>query len=122
MEAAAPFLKSLPKDSPLRELAKERDDAAKSCFAALDKWTARIAKEWKKPCDAKLAEQKKLLAELDNLATACRDLVKDVDLVFKLAARVVDALGAQRERLLSPAHSSIPNGGEGEEACGVIAA
>jgi hypothetical protein len=41
--------------------------------------------------------------------------VKDVDLVFKLAARVVDALGTQRERLLSPALSSIPNGGEGEE-------
>src|SRR5216110_1373530 len=44
-----------------------------------------------KPCDPKLAAQKKLLAELDDLATACRDLVKDVDLVFKLATRVVDA-------------------------------
>ena len=102
-------------DAQLRELLKERDDAVKSCFAALDKWTARIAKEWKKPCDPKLAAQKRLLAELDNLATACRDLVKDVDLVFKLAGRVVDALGTQRERLLSPALSSIPNGGEGEE-------
>ena len=91
MEAAAPFLKTLPKESLLREMLKERDDAAKSCFAALDKWTARIAKDWKKPCDAKLAAQKKLLAELDDLATACRDLVKDVDLVFKFAARVVDA-------------------------------
>jgi type I restriction-modification system DNA methylase subunit/very-short-patch-repair endonuclease len=91
VEAATPFLKTLPKDSPLRETLKERDDAAKSCFAALDKWTARIAKDWKKPCDPKLAAQKKLLAELDALATTCRDLVKDVDLVFKLAARVVDA-------------------------------
>ena len=90
-DAAAPFLKSLPKDSPLREMLKERDDAAKSCFAALDKWTARIAKDWKKACDPKLAAQKKLLAELDDVAIACRDLVKDVDLVFKLAARVVDA-------------------------------
>ena len=91
VEAAAPFMKTLPKASQLRELVKERDDAAKSCFAALDKWTARIAKDWKKPCDPKLAAQKKLLGELDDLATACRDLVKDVDLVFKLAARVVDA-------------------------------
>ena len=33
---------------------------------------------------------KKLLAELDDLGAACRDLVKDVDLVFKLAARLVD--------------------------------
>ena len=44
---------------------KERDDAAKACFAALDKWTARIAKDWKKPCDPKLAAQNKMLAELD---------------------------------------------------------
>jgi type I restriction enzyme M protein len=91
VDAATPFLKTLPKESPLRELVKERDDAAKSCFAALDKWTARIAKEWKKPSDPKLAAQKKLLSELDELSTVCRDLVKDIDLVFKLAARVVDA-------------------------------
>jgi len=90
-DTATPFLKTLPKDSPLRELVKERDDAAKSCFAALDKWTARIAKDWKKPCEPKLAAQKNLLAELDDLGTACRDLVKEVDLVFKLAARLVDA-------------------------------
>jgi type I restriction enzyme M protein len=70
---------------------KERDDAAKSCFASLDKWTARIVKDWKKPCAPNLAAQKKLLAGLEELATACRDVVKDVDLVFKLASRVVDA-------------------------------
>src|SRR5205814_4373721 len=66
------------------------------------------------PCDPKLAAQKRLLGELDDLATACRDLVKDVDLVVKLVARVVDAMSEKRERLLSPALSSIPNGGEGE--------
>src|ERR1017187_5302940 len=64
-DAAAPFLKTLAKDSPLRELGKERDDAAKACFGALDELTARIAKEWKKPCAPKLAAQKKLLAALD---------------------------------------------------------
>jgi type I restriction enzyme M protein len=132
VDAAAPFLKTLlskPRSSrgneaqtekdqslltsaatsseaaaSLLALVKERDDAAKSCFAALDKWTARIAKEWKKPPlpplpvgegrgeGERLPLLKKLLAELDDLATACRDLVKDVDLVFKLAGRVVDAL------------------------------
>jgi type I restriction enzyme M protein len=91
VKAAAPFLKALPPESPLRELVKERDAAAKSCFASLDSWTARIAKEWKKPCAAKPAAQRKFAAELDVLATACRDLVKDADLVFKLAARVVDS-------------------------------
>jgi type I restriction-modification system DNA methylase subunit len=85
-DATAKFLKSLPKDSPLRELIKERDDAA--CFQGLDDLAARIPK---KPCEPKLGAQKKLLAELDALATTCRDLVKDVDLVFKLAMRLVDA-------------------------------
>lgn len=89
--AAAPFLKKLPKDAPLPELVKECDNAAKTCFVALDKLDARIAKEWKKPCEPKLTAQKKLLVGLEELATACRDAVKDIDLVFKVASRVVDA-------------------------------
>ncbi|MES2474834.1 MAG: N-6 DNA methylase [Verrucomicrobiota bacterium] len=89
-KATAPFLKSLPKDSPLLVLLKERDDAAKSCFASLDAWSARIAKDWKKPCAATPAAQRKLSAGLDALAVACRDLIKDLDLVFKLATRLVD--------------------------------
>jgi type I restriction enzyme M protein len=89
--ATAPFLKTLPKGSPLRDLLKERDDGAKTCLQALDKWTAHIAKDWKKPGEKKLAAQKKLLAELDVLAGACRDLVKDIDLVYKLATRLADA-------------------------------
>src|SRR5439155_9195207 len=51
----------------------------------------RIAKDWKKPCEHKLGAQKKLLAELEALAEACRDLVKDVDLLCKLAVRLLDA-------------------------------
>ena len=88
--ATAPFLKTLPKDSPLRDTIKERDDAAKACFQGLEDLTVRISKDWNKPCEAKLAAQKKLQASLEELAAACRDLVKDADLVFKLAARVVD--------------------------------
>jgi type I restriction enzyme M protein len=37
-----------------------------------------------------LEQQKKLLSKLADLAAACRGLVKDVDLVCKLSARVVD--------------------------------
>ena len=89
--AAAPFLKTLPKDAPLRDAAKERDEAAKTCLLGLDEWAGRIAKDWKKPCEAKLAAQKKRLESLGELAAACRDLVKDADLACKLATRVVDA-------------------------------
>ena len=37
-----------------------------------------------------LPAQKKLLSKLADLATACRTLVKDIDLVCKLSARVLD--------------------------------
>jgi type I restriction enzyme M protein len=89
--AAEAFLKTLPKDSPLQELMLERDGAATACFKSLGEWNARIAKDWKKPCEVKLGPQKKMLVELEALASACRDLMKDVDLVFKLATRLADA-------------------------------
>jgi type I restriction enzyme M protein len=92
-DAAAPFLKTLPEDSRLRELVKERDDAAKACFQALDKLTVRIAKE--KPCEPKLAAQKNLLIGVEEIATASRDVVKEIDLIFKLATRLVD--GAEKD-------------------------
>jgi type I restriction enzyme M protein len=62
VDASAAFLRTLPKDSPLRELVKERDDAANAYFQAVDELTTRIAEEWKEPCEPKLAAQKKLLA------------------------------------------------------------
>jgi type I restriction enzyme M protein len=89
-KGTAPFFKTLPKDSLLRDLLAERDDTAKACFQTLDQWTVRISKDWKEPCEPKLAAQKERLDELNALAEACRDLVKDVDLVCKLATRLAD--------------------------------
>jgi type I restriction enzyme M protein len=90
VDAAEPFLKTLAKDDPLREMIKERDAAATACFASLTEWTGRIAKDWRKAVEPKASAQRKRLEQLDPLAQACRDLVKDVDLVCKLAGRVVD--------------------------------
>ena len=90
LDAAAPFLRTLSKDSPLSDLIRERDEAATICFHGLEDIAARVASKSLKPCEPKLAAQKKLLAELDSLATTCRDLVKDIDLVFKLAAQLVE--------------------------------
>jgi type I restriction enzyme M protein len=90
-DAVAPFLKTLPKDSSLRDLIKERDEATKLFFQSIGKWTVRIANDWKRPCEKKHGAQKKLLAEFNELTEACRDLVKEVDLVYKLAARLVDS-------------------------------
>ncbi len=91
-ESAASFLKTLPKDSPLGDLLKDRNDAAIACFQSLKHWTGRIAKDWKKPCAPELAVQTKFLRGLNALAVACRDLIKDVDLLCKLANRLIDAL------------------------------
>jgi type I restriction enzyme M protein len=74
----------------LRELMKERNTVAKACFASLDEWTGRVAKDRNKPCEPKIAALQKRLAALDSLAQACKDLVKDVDLMCKLAGRVMD--------------------------------
>lgn len=90
MSASESFLKSLPDDSSLQESIRERDEAAKTCFESLEEWITRIASDWNEPCEPKLEDQKKLLAKLEKLGTACRDLVKDVDLVFKLATRLID--------------------------------
>jgi type I restriction enzyme M protein len=89
--ATRSFLETLPNDSELRTLIGERDEAATECFESLEKWNARIASDWESPRTPKLEEQKKLLSELETLATACRDLVKDVDLVFKLTTRLIDS-------------------------------
>ncbi|MBX3394289.1 MAG: N-6 DNA methylase [Phycisphaerae bacterium] len=91
VDATATFLRSLTNDSPLCGLAGERDTAAKACFDSLDEWAKRIAKDWRKPCKTEFAAQKRRLAELDDLATACRELVRDVDLVCKVSKRLVDA-------------------------------
>jgi type I restriction enzyme M protein len=91
VDSAASFVETLPNESALHALLKERDDAARACSQSFDQWTARITKEWKEPSELTLAAQKMRLTELEALAGACRDLVKDVDLVCKLAARVVDA-------------------------------
>ncbi len=47
-------------------------------------------KDRKKAIEPKASTLRKRLEQLAPLATACRDLVKDVDMVCKLAGRVID--------------------------------
>ena len=91
VKATAAFFKTLPENSMLHGLLKERDEVGKVYFKTLRQWTTRIAKDWKNACESKNAAQQKLLRELEQLAYACRDMVKELDLVFTLASRAVDA-------------------------------
>jgi type I restriction enzyme M protein len=89
--AAAPFMKTLSAESTVHAVVKDRDESAIACVKSMDQWLSRIASEWQAPNEAALVAQKARLAELEGLAEGCRDLVKDVDLMSKLARRVVDA-------------------------------
>jgi type I restriction enzyme M protein len=88
--ATAPFLKTLPKDSPILVAMKERDEAAKQCREAATDLTSAIAKRWTKAPEGPLATLKKATTDMEKLAESCRDLVKEIDLLYKFATRVVD--------------------------------
>jgi type I restriction enzyme M protein len=85
-DAVNPFLQTLPSDSPIRQLATERDTAVRQVVnpQAVGPSARADKARWS------LSAQKRLLAKLTDLVAACRSLVKDVDLVAKLSARVVD--------------------------------
>jgi type I restriction enzyme M protein len=85
--AAMPFLKTLPTDSPVRQLAAERDAAVGQVVNLRADWQSA----WAGKARPSLSAQKKLLVKLADLAAACRARIKDIDLVAKLSARVVDA-------------------------------
>ena len=108
-------LESLPGAKPeqanVRQVVRERREAARACFDSLADLTARNAKNWSKPCKPTLAAQTARLSELDELSTSCRDLVKDVDLVYKLSGRLVGALD-------SPSPSPLRGKGKGEGKSG----
>jgi type I restriction enzyme M protein len=91
-EATVPFLATVPAESALLVGRAERDEAVRSCFDSLDEWTSRISQQWPAPCAPELPAQRTRQTELEALASACRDLVKDADLACKLSARLVDAV------------------------------
>jgi type I restriction enzyme M protein len=84
VDATAPFLATLPSDSPIRHLVTDRDAAVALVGQAVPPAQASHARP-------SLSAQKKLLAKLALLAATCRALIKDIDLACKLSARVVDA-------------------------------
>ena len=82
-EATNPFLQTLPADSPIRQLA--------ACGADLQVCAGPPGPARRATARPSLAAQKKLLAQLAELAASCRSLIKDVDLVCKTATRLIDA-------------------------------
>ena len=90
----APFLNSQPKKGPHRELMTELDKEyalfeqdIKQFYLNADKATS----QWENTADANAALVR-LTQQLEPLAEASRDLIKQTDLIYKLATRLIDEL------------------------------
>jgi type I restriction enzyme M protein len=91
-EALDPFLKTLPAAGPQAETLQELNEAIPTFTAdveALQKAVAEQQAAWKKQKTTN-GELKKAVDQLAPLAEASRNLVKQTDLLYKLACRVIE--------------------------------
>lgn len=101
-KALDPFLKTLPADGPQTEPLKELDEAVPTFKGDVDAFQKVVAEQqavWKKHQPAPRLRQagkttngelKKAVDRLAPLAEASRNLVKQTDLFYKLACRVIE--------------------------------
>jgi type I restriction enzyme M protein len=91
-ETLQPFLKTLKKDGPHAETIKELDETAsafKADVTAFQKMLVEQHELWKKQKTTN-GELKKAVDRLATLAETSRDLVKQTDLLYKLACRLIE--------------------------------
>jgi type I restriction enzyme M protein len=93
----APFLKTLPKDAAAHEPATELKEALAAFNTDVDAFTSEHAKQAKAFDKAPRtnAALKKTIEDLEPLAEQSRDLVKQADLIYKIACRLIDAALAE---------------------------
>ena len=110
--AMAPALKSIPREG-------RGEEAAKEILQELDKETKlfdqdieqfqksaqKAARQWEAAPDTNVALVK-LTAAFEPLAEASRDLIKQTDLIYKLATRLIDALDESKNRDLTRARKA----------------
>ena len=91
-EAMQPFLKTLPADGPHAEVLKELDDARTAFTADVEAFRNAVSKQqdaWKIQKTTN-GELKEAVDRLAPLAESSRDLVKQADLLYKLACRLIE--------------------------------
>ena len=92
LEVLQPFLKTLAKDAAHSEALKELNDTLPTFKADVEAFKKAVAEEqaaWKKQKTTK-GELKKAVDRLAPLAESSRDLVKQTDLLYKLAYRLIE--------------------------------
>ncbi len=92
LDALQPFLKTLAKDAAHAGALKELDDALPAFKADVEAFKKAVAGEqmaWKKQKTTN-GELKKAVDRLAPLAESSRDLVRQTDLLYKLACRLIE--------------------------------
>ncbi|GMQ83570.1 MAG: type I restriction-modification system subunit M [Gammaproteobacteria bacterium] len=87
-----PFLNNQPKTGPHRDLMIELDKEFELFDQDIKRFYKNVDKaesQWEKTPDTN-AELVKLTQQLEPLATASRDLIRQTDLIYKLATRLID--------------------------------
>jgi len=90
--AVEPFLKTLPKDAPHIEALKELDDSITLFKADVEAFRKSVSEQqaaWEQQKTTN-GELKKAVDRLATLAETSRDLVKQSDLLYKLACRLIE--------------------------------
>jgi type I restriction enzyme M protein len=90
--AMSPFLKTLPKDTAHKETLKDLVDAVHSFKEDVKEFKKAISTqqtEWKKQ-KINNGALKKAVDRLEPMAETSRDLVKQTDLIYKLATRLIE--------------------------------
>jgi type I restriction enzyme M protein len=92
-QALQPFLKTLGEDTPPSEVAQELDAAAQTFSVDVEAFKKALGSEqaaWKNQRTTNGA-LKEVVERLAPLAETSRDLIKQTDLLYKLACRVIEA-------------------------------
>ena len=90
--AVEPFLKTLDRDAPHAEAQKELDDAVAAFKADVESFRKTVTEQqaaWEKQKTTN-GELKKAVDRLAPLAETSRNLVKQTDMLYKLACRLIE--------------------------------
>jgi type I restriction enzyme M protein len=91
-DAIQPFLNTLPKDAPHAETKRELDNSLNLFSTDIDNFHKSLESEkalWKKQ-EKTNGPLKEAVDRLTSLSETSRDLIKQADLLFKLASRLID--------------------------------
>lgn len=92
-DATKTFVKAKKNDASLSAVAKELSaafNAYQDDACGLGQSTTQFKDDWSTKMPATLKDQQDAAADLEPIAVACKDIVKQIDLVFKLTGKLIE--------------------------------